>query len=168
MKRFTLVRHAKSSWKNPEVTDLQRPLNERGRRAASMMGTICAERLPAPDIVVLSPSVRTRQTVQIFLEAWKAADEKAGQAEVFVLEELYLAGRSEWIRLVGDLAAREGHVVGCGHQPGIEDFASWLDLNFAGEVPTATVISFTTPDGVFPARKDSCTMDFVGRPREFV
>ena len=167
MTRLTLLRHAKSSWDHPELTDLQRPLNGRGRRSARLMGAVCAGRFPAPDLIVLSPSVRTRETVRLFLEAWAEADRRAGTAEIMVTDDLYLAGRSDWIRIIGDIAGRGDHIIGCGHQPGLGDFISWLDPEFRREVPTAAVISFPTADGLFAAERGCCAADFFGKPRDF-
>ncbi len=167
MTRITLLRHAKSSWDHPELSDMHRPLNGRGERAAALMGTICAERLPVPDFVILSPSVRTKSTVRLFLEAWSAVDKRAGSAEILEMDELYLAGRSDWIQAMKEISSRGNHVVGCGHQPGIGDFASWLDSNFHGDVPTGAVLSFPVSEGFFSEQRGSYSADFIGRPKEF-
>jgi phosphohistidine phosphatase len=40
MKSLLILRHAKSSWKHPELTDHERPLNKRGKRDAPRMGEL--------------------------------------------------------------------------------------------------------------------------------
>ena len=64
---LSLFRHAKSSWDNPNLGDFDRPLNERGREAAPRMGTFMARSGIVPDLVLSSPSVRTRQTLGLVL-----------------------------------------------------------------------------------------------------
>jgi len=64
MKRLYLFRHAKSSHDNPSLSDLERPLNERGVMAANLMGQYLKRRKMRPDLILCSPSVRTRQTLK--------------------------------------------------------------------------------------------------------
>ncbi len=57
------MRHAKSSWKHEGLTDHQRPLNKRGRRAAHTIGAVLQARKLVPDHIWSSDSQRTRETV---------------------------------------------------------------------------------------------------------
>ena len=43
MKYLTIIRHAKSSWENPELDDFDRPLNERGKKAILLIGNFLKE-----------------------------------------------------------------------------------------------------------------------------
>jgi Phosphohistidine phosphatase SixA len=70
-----LFRHAKSSWDQPDLIDHDRPLNDRGIKAATLMGAEMAERALAPELVVCSTSTRTRQTLERWLMASKMAPE---------------------------------------------------------------------------------------------
>ena len=56
MKQLTLMRHAKSSWHHEDLTDFERPLNERGRRAAPLMGAYLGQRFGGFDRIVSSPA----------------------------------------------------------------------------------------------------------------
>ena len=47
-----IVRHAKSSWKDPHLVDHQCPLNERGKKAAQEMGRRLQKRGVWPDVIV--------------------------------------------------------------------------------------------------------------------
>lgn len=64
MIQLALLRHAKSSWDQPQLDDFDRPLNERGRRAAPIMGHMLASLKFAPDVVLCSPAKRTRETLE--------------------------------------------------------------------------------------------------------
>ena len=68
MKILTLVRHAKSSWKDTSLRDRDRPLNKRGQKAAPRMGRLLREEGLAPDRILSSTAVRARTT------AWAAAE----------------------------------------------------------------------------------------------
>ena len=63
--RLLLLRHAKSSWDEPGLADLERPLAPRGRRVAPLMAKLIAERRWIPDLVLCSPAERVRETWQL-------------------------------------------------------------------------------------------------------
>ena len=160
MNRITLLRHAKSSWKNPDLSDFDRPLNARGKNDAPMMGRICSERLPVPDLILLSPAERTRLTVEALITAWNP-----GEVPVFKTDMLYLAGLEEWIETVSEYENEAGHLLVCGHQPGIGSFARWLIPGFSAEIPTAGVVSILLSEGAIGRGKGE--LDFYAVPRQF-
>ncbi|HHB76413.1 MAG TPA: hypothetical protein ENK84_07700, partial [Desulfobulbus sp.] len=61
MKQLLLCRHAKSSWKNSELADFDRPLNKRGGRDAPVMGARLASRGMIPGVLLTSPAKRARK-----------------------------------------------------------------------------------------------------------
>lgn len=158
MNRLTILRHAKSSWDHTGLQDKQRPLNERGRHDAPLMGRICSKRLPVPDLILVSSAQRTRETAALFLEAWGLHD-----AEAQVSDYFYLAGREDWVDAVRPLADSAEHLLICGHQPGLGDLAYWLCSDFREEVPTGAVISFTGLEGGL--WENSGTLDYYDCPR---
>jgi len=159
MRRLTLLRHAKSSWKNTELADIDRPLNNRGRRDASTMGAFCAGRIPPPEIVLISPAKRVSETIELFFEAWRAATPR------FVrVNDLYQAGMIDWIDTIKSYSGDARHLLACGHQPGLGEFAAWLCKETLGELPTATVISILLIDGQLG--EDAGNLEFIGKPRE--
>lgn len=160
MNRLTLLRHAKSSWDSPELTDIQRPLNPRGRRDAPLMASVCAERLPPPQLVLLSPALRTRETVDYLLENWKDASPR-----ILILDDLYLADLHDWRGILTERSGDADHITACGHQPGISRLAEWLCGDFHAEVPTAAVISLLLTEGRIEA--GAAELDFFGCPRDY-
>ncbi|MEM1432320.1 MAG: histidine phosphatase family protein [Pseudomonadota bacterium] len=114
MKTLILLRHAKSSWANPEMTDLDRPLNKRGKRAASLLGGWLRDKDLAPDVVLCSPSRRTRETYER-LELARAPD---------LRDEIYEAPPGS---LMAAVQEAEGEcVLLVGHNPGIGALAQIL------------------------------------------
>lgn len=60
-----LLRHAKSSWDNPDIPDFERPLNEKGLSDAKRLGLYLFENdVEPPQVIFSSPSIRTRQTLE--------------------------------------------------------------------------------------------------------
>jgi len=92
MKKVTLVRHAKSSWKDASLPDIKRPLNKRGKNDAKEMGKHLKKVDLYPDIVYCSPAKRARHTAEILLK------ELLDENEIIRLhEEIYFSGSSEII-----------------------------------------------------------------------
>ena len=69
MKTLLIVRHAKSSWDNADTSDIDRPLNDRGKRDAPAMAQRIIRTGLAIDRFVSSPAKRARQTAEYFVEA---------------------------------------------------------------------------------------------------
>ena len=69
MKRLTLLRHAKSSWKDPLLDDFDRPLNQRGERDAPVMGRRLQARGARPSMILTSPAKRALRTARLIAQA---------------------------------------------------------------------------------------------------
>lgn len=120
MKTLTLLRHAKSGYDDPLLRDFERPLNDRGRRAAVRVGQwlkAARERgdMPEFDHVAASPAVRVRQTID--------GVEAGLQARLAPLYEqrIYLASSATLTELVAGFADACDHALLVGHNPGLED-----------------------------------------------
>lgn len=127
MKYLTIVRHAKSSWADPEVSDHDRPLNDRGLRSAPAMAGFLAKTyfgkngqaplLPVPDKLVTSTAARAYHTAEIMRGAFKLSK------ECLVLDSrLYLAEPSLILEIVRHLDEKWRHVMIFAHNPGVHDF----------------------------------------------
>jgi len=159
VKRLTLLRHAKSSWKNTELADIDRPLNSRGRSDAKIIGAACAGRMPLPEIALVSPARRVSETIELFFEAWTTATPK-----IVRVNELYRADMADWINAVKTYRDDASHLLACGHQPELGEFAAWFCKETIGELPTATAISILFPGEQLD--ENIGNLDFVLRPRE--
>lgn len=121
MKRTILFRHAKSAWDDPDLPDHDRPLNERGRRAAPLMGAWLAQKGFAPDHVICSSSRRTQQTWALAASAL-GADAAPPTTE----QRLYHADPGAMLDLLRACPAQAATVALIGHQPGLSGFARKL------------------------------------------
>ena len=68
MKTLLILRHAKSSWKHTNLSDHERPLNKRGKKAAPLIGQLLYEQDLVPDIILSSTARRARNTAEIVAE----------------------------------------------------------------------------------------------------
>ncbi len=120
MKTLTLLRHAKSGYDDPLLRDFDRPLNDRGRRAAVTIGRwlrAAQDRGDMPDFdhVAASPAVRVRQTIDGIEEGLR------GRLAPIYEKRIYLASSATLVELVAGFADYHTHAVLIGHNPGLED-----------------------------------------------
>lgn len=117
MKTLTLLRHAKSDWTDEVVRDFDRPLNDRGRRAARTMGAYMAAEGLTFDLVLASPAVRVVATLD-------ALEQGLGRTLNRVYDpNIYLAPASTLLELVQGTDASVERLLLVGHNPGLEEFA---------------------------------------------
>ncbi|MAS08456.1 MAG: histidine phosphatase [Ahrensia sp.] len=144
MKTLYLLRHAKSSWDDPSLDDFDRPLSERGRTAAPLIGKYMAERGWRPDLALVSPARRARDTWRIVAYEWPAP------VETRFDRAIYLAEPDDLLALLRE-ADTPGSVILVGHNPGMEDLAAQLAspgsdpqarARMAEKFPTAALARF--------------------------
>ncbi len=145
MKTLTLLRHAKSGYDDPLLRDFDRPLNDRGRRAALRIGEWLRTAqdkgdMPDFDHVFASPAVRCKQTVE-GVEAGMN-----GRLAPIYEKRIYLSSSATLVELVAGFADHHQHAMLIGHNPGLEDLLLELvpmgsDLRAQAELkyPTATI-----------------------------
>ena len=109
---LSLMRHAKSSWRDGSLTDHQRPLNDRGRKAAPKVGAALHARGYAPDIIWSSDSKRTRETAMHLIRAIPGAQ------EVHYNSELYHASPDDVLRVCDKEDPPQANLMLLGHNPG--------------------------------------------------
>lgn len=125
MLTLSLLRHAKSSWGDSGLQDIERPLNERGLEAAPRMGAFMAEQSIVPDVVLCSPAVRTRQTLDLVLPHLSPAP------AIVYKDKLYLGSASTLLRAVRKLEADIKHAMIVAHDPGLHQLA--MELSGSGD-----------------------------------
>jgi phosphohistidine phosphatase len=123
MKSLLLLRHAKSSWKDVSLNDFDRPLNDRGRKAAQLIGKELADRRPPIDLIVSSPAIRARQTVERVVRAGMLT------AEVRFDQRIYEASAVRLLEVVSQFDDEKKCILLVGHNPGLEDLLTLLTNN---------------------------------------
>jgi len=139
LKRLTLMRHGNAQWKDPQISDFDRPLNRRGNSEAEAMGRRLLELQLVPSILVASTARRAEQSAAIV-----ARELGVSARNIRAEESLYLAPPQDILRIVQSTGPRIPHLMVVGHNPGISELAQLLAPNRnIGELATAAVCSFT-------------------------
>ncbi|SOH94242.1 phosphohistidine phosphatase [Monaibacterium marinum] len=112
MKRIVLIRHAKSSWSDPDQEDIARPLNQRGRLSASLMAAQLVEISAVPQAAWVSPAVRT-------VETWDRMQPLIGDVKGKVHKALYMADPDTMLSILHATDDAADTVALVGHQPGV-------------------------------------------------
>lgn len=133
MRILYIVRHAKSSWADPDMSDFDRPLNERGLHDAPMMAQRFDDRLEAVDLLMSSPAKRAITTANAFSSA-------LGNAPVHEIPELYLSTSRSILSIVEKLPDGVRHAMLFGHNPGVSELVELLTGNGIGDMPTCATV----------------------------
>src|SRR5437588_4417368 len=156
MKRLLLMRHAKSSWGDGSLADFDRPLNERGLKAAPLLGRFMRKQKLRPDLILCSPAERARQTVSLVVEA-------AGLAVPLRYDErIYEATSARLVEVVSQIEEDAGEAMLVGHNPGLEVLLERL-TGESRRMPTAALARVA-----LDVEKWSKVHDGVGRVELFV
>jgi phosphohistidine phosphatase len=132
MKTLLILRHAKSSWKFPELTDHDRPLNRRGKRDAPRMGRTLQERELVPDLVISSTATRALDT------ASAVAKHSGYKGKMLKFQSLYAAEPAAYLAVLREVDDNYQRILIVGHNPGVEELIEML----TGEIhiiPTCTL-----------------------------
>ncbi len=161
-----LLRHAKSDWKNPGLTDRARPLNARGREACAIIGGYMGKRGMHPDHALISPARRAVETWQLLRHHIDPPRREE------LAEDAYLADWQTLADIIEDVPEGTDSAILIGHNPGMHDLA----LHLAGEAadpelerkfPTAALAIFSIDGPWTDFSRHARLKDFV-TPRRIV
>jgi phosphohistidine phosphatase len=138
-----LLRHAKSSWRDGDLADRDRPLNARGHRAGRLLTAHFAREAP-PDLVLCSSARRTRETFDHIAGAY------AAPPPVLMEDGLYLGGAQAIMRRIEAVPDSVETLLVIGHNPGLHELAAALARHgarrdrgrLAAKFPTGALASF--------------------------
>lgn len=119
MRQLLLLRHAKSMWDDPKLSDHARPLNGRGKASARAVGEAMRARALTPDLVLVSSARRTLQTLEA-LQPW------ARTPLVEPMDALYLASAASMLDVLHQVTEAMPTVLLIAHNPGIHELAMLL------------------------------------------
>ncbi len=135
MKRLFLIRHAKSSWGEPDVADIDRPLNSRGKRDAPVMGErLRKEHRAQPDLILSSPAKRALRTAKIIAKEIDYAEEK-----IEIRDSLYASGVQAMLNVIKYLDDSLDEVMLFGHNPDLTAMAHFLSNRQVDNIPTCGI-----------------------------
>lgn len=135
MKILYLFRHAKSSWSFDDLSDQERPLNDRGRDDAPAMGQALGKRHICPDFIVSSPAVRAMSTAVLVARELQYPSNK-----ISINTGIYGADTDDLLAIIHALPDSAASVLLVGHNPTITETANALSPATVSEMPTAAVV----------------------------
>lgn len=167
MPRLILMRHAKSSWAEPGVSDHARTLNRRGRLAASLMAAWLREAGPALgvdalDLAIVSDAQRTRETWDLIAELW------SGDVAPVFEPRIYEARVSTLLEVLRDIPDSAGTALMIGHNPGLQDLTALLTGKALPRFPTAATAILDCPDRWSEIGPDRCSLLAFEEPKAIV
>jgi phosphohistidine phosphatase len=143
VKTLHLMRHAKSSWKQPELADRERGLNKRGRRDAPRMGAALAARVQ-PMIIHVSTAHRAQLTLEGLCRGWPALQEHPHISD----EALYTFDANELLDWLSQRPENEQSLFVIGHNPALTDLVnSLVGQCCLHNLPTAGYVELNLPIG---------------------
>lgn len=120
-KTLLIIRHAKSSWDIGTLNDFERPLNERGKRDATVMAKKLKDRNILIDAFVASPAKRAKKTAEFFIEEYGRNKE-----DIIFVSKLYHAPAEIFFEVAENLLEHFNTVAIFSHNPGITEFVNML------------------------------------------
>ena len=138
LRKIILLRHAKSSWKDPSLRDFDRPLSKRGVKDTKLMKEHIASLVKGVDAVYSSPSIRTSQTINELVPAF---------SHVNYLASLYLGDISIVLSLLDSIQTRIKTVMIVGHNPCIQEMMEIIWQKPVEKFPTCAVAVFSLQNG---------------------
>jgi phosphohistidine phosphatase len=140
VKTVYLLRHAKSSWSNPQLDDLERPLNKRGTRNATFMGERLGASEQIPDLLISSPALRARSTAELFSRACGFPP-----GEVVEHADLYFSGPGAIEDAIKDQDDEYQSLMLVTHNPDITTFVNSIaSAPYIGNVPTSGLVKLVS------------------------
>jgi phosphohistidine phosphatase len=138
VKRLYLLRHAKSSWSDSSLTDEERPLAPRGRKAAKKMAKALRRRRIRPALVLCSAARRTQETLDLI-------GSSLGHPTIETEESLYGAGSDALLARIRAVSDTVDSIFVIGHNPGLQDLAMRLAPDskpLVEQFPTGALAAF--------------------------
>src|SRR5690606_34139294 len=129
-----LIRHAKSDWSNPLLDDFERSLNKRGEKNAPFMAKILKKEIQKPDLIISSPSFRTKLTLEYFLKEFEY------KGEVIFEKSIYEAPFENLLKVIKNIDDKYKTIFLIGHNPGLNDLANFLLGSFEDNIATSGVL----------------------------
>ncbi len=160
MKTLFILRHAKSSWENPDWADFERPLNSRGLDAARFIGALVYERSLSPQIIVSSPAKRAKQTAVLVKEIAEIPK------PIIFDERIYEASPLTLFNLIREFDEKYESVLIIGHNPGFENLVRMLTGETVS-MPTAALAKINLGiEKWSEIETDSNKLEILIRPKE--
>lgn len=164
MKTLYLIRHAKSSWENRNISDFERGLNDRGKRDAPFMAKLLKEKNTAIDLILSSPANRALSTAKIFAKEFDITSDN-------IIEEdnIYEADRNDLLKILMETNNSVNNLILFGHNPGITYLSNYLCNFETDNMPTCGIICMQLDfDSWKYLGNKTCSFKFFEYPKKYL
>ncbi|WP_425637808.1 SixA phosphatase family protein [Algoriphagus yeomjeoni] len=161
MKKIILVRHGKSAWDNPKLSDHDRPLADRGLNDVPEMGLRLKEKGILPDLILSSTAIRASQTAEILAEVLDISTSK-----IVYEKNLYHASAAMILKCIQRQDDEYDLIFVVGHNPGMNDFIDYFSGNF-DNLPTSGLYGWLVDtDHWIQVRAENTKTWFIDYPKK--
>lgn len=150
MKTLFLVRHAKSCWSDPVLTDAERPLNKRGKHDAPLMANKVKKLFIKPDLLVSSPAKRALTTAHFFAEAFEIK-----KSNIAIVKEIYEALPDNLLNVIHGLPHEVNTAMLFGHNPSFTMITNRFTDTILDNLPTCGVVKIESTAASWAEFNDS-------------
>jgi len=163
LKTLYIVRHAKSSWKDSGIADVDRPLNKRGNRDAPFMGNLLFQKGISPDVMFSSPANRAITTAEAF-----ATQLNYPQESIIIDKNIYEAGIGSLLRTINNVGNENSSAMLFGHNPGLTMLSNYLSDKYIDNIPTCAVVGIYLDITKWVDAADKCgKLDIFEYPKKY-
>jgi phosphohistidine phosphatase len=132
MKKLIILRHAKSSWDNPELRDINRPLTNKGKRRTQLIADYMIANKIIPEFIASSPAVRAFETAKIVAMGFDLKTD-----EIRIDPELYFVDVEKYFHAVFAAPDNCNSMLIVGHNPMITEFCNSFLKDRIDNLPTS-------------------------------
>ncbi len=162
MKKLYLVRHAKSSWEDNDLKDIERPLNKRGEKDAPFIAQLMHQKKIKPGIMVSSPAERALSTAKVFCREMNIPEK-----DLSIDSNLYEADRKEILKAIHKLDNVNDSAMVFSHNPGLTELAGFLTKGIVYDIPTCGIVSLICSIDEWEELNDTnCELNFFEYPKK--
>ena len=138
MKQLLIVRHAKSSWDDFNISDHERPILEKGKRKTIAVANQLKQKNIKPDLIISSTAVRAKETAMILANELEVPEDK-----IIYNKHIYHAYDDEVLSELYGLDNNINTVMVVGHNPTLTDIVNHFSKKIIDNLPTSAVASIT-------------------------
>lgn len=161
-KRLFLIRHAKSSWNDPDLYDFERPLNKRGKHDAPYMGKLLHKKNILPDLIISSHAERAMQTASIIAKELGYPEER-----IAIEKKLYEAVNKDILDVLQRTDENVEVLFLFGHNPGLTTLHNFICKHFIDNIPTCGITEYEFGDKWENLSGNTCRLISFEYPKKY-
>ena len=159
MKTLLLMRHAKSSWKESNIPDHDRPLNRRGKHDAPLMGKLLRDQKMNLDLIISSTALRAETTANLIAKAVRY------KGKITLDKSIYNAEPTDLLTLLSNSSDEYNSILLVGHNPTMEETVQMITNSPEITMATCSIAHLTLSIDTWTDLKEKQT--FSGKLENF-